>query len=285
LRDSEHDHERRQYWAVPLYLQDLLHEIGMSDQQYGYTAHPDSYDRLLTAALRVDQATFATLNYDDLFDRRFFTYVRRGLKTTESYLALEQKCALIKLHGSINWGRKVLNPPSKLESTDPYLAATMAGLNDTIELSNDIELRLSHDIETMRRNNQPFRRSSEPIQLYYPALSVPLGPRDDELVCPPAHVNYLKEVTGDPDPLDVLVIGYSGLDQEVLNLLKWGGRPIRSLAVVSETQENAALTARRFVSQVVVAPKGDIRHIGGGFAKFARDGSLDNYVQMISTRT
>jgi hypothetical protein len=42
------------------------------DKRRGYAEQPDSYDRLINAAMRVDEVTFVTLNYDDLFDRRLF---------------------------------------------------------------------------------------------------------------------------------------------------------------------------------------------------------------------
>jgi hypothetical protein len=214
LRDSDYQHARRQYWAIPLYLQHLVFEISMWDYDSGrgYTAQPDSYDRLINAALRLDEVTFVTLNYDDLFDRRLF--IHGALDSMESYLGAGQNWALIKLHGSINWGRIVLNAPSQIAPTDPFLAQTFANLGDTIEVDDNVSLRLQPDIRQVRFDEEPFR-------LYYPALSVPLG-TEDELVCPDQHVNYLKDITGHYEPLDVLVIGYSGLDQEALNLLSWG---------------------------------------------------------------
>jgi hypothetical protein len=78
LRDSEHPHERRLYWSVPLYLQDLLFEVSSWDPPYGYTSQPDSYDRLVKAAMRVDQVTFVTLNYDVLLDRRLLCICQVG---------------------------------------------------------------------------------------------------------------------------------------------------------------------------------------------------------------
>jgi hypothetical protein len=281
LRDSPHEHERRQYWSIPLYLQDLFFEIG-SGGRHGYASHPDSYDRLLNAALRVEQTTFVTLNYDDLFDRRFFMHVDGGLQTIDSYLAADQPRALIKLHGSINWARKVLNPPERTASDDPLLAATLAGLGDSIELSDLIIFRPQERLDYARQEPVHLRQMGQPSELFYPALSVPLGQVDDEVVCPPAHTDYLRETTGDPDLLDVLVIGYSGLDQGVLELLSWGGRPIKSLTVVSDNQENAMRAGANIRAKVSVAPGGNEAAFVEGFAEFARDGSLDRYIQQIS---
>jgi len=276
LRDSGYEHDRRQYWAIPLYLQHLLFEISMWDYDSGrgFTAQPDSYDRLVNAALRVDEVTFVTLNYDDLFDRRLF--IHGALESMESYLAHGQKWALIKLHGSINWGRIVLNAPPQIAPTDPVLAQTFANLGENIEVDDNISLRLQPDIRQVRFDEEPFR-------LYYPALAAPLG-TEDELVCSDQHVKYLTEITGHYDPLDVLVIGYSGLDQEALNLMSWGGRSIRSLLVVSESDESAQATADRITAGLNVVPaegQNAVTLIGTGFTNFAHGRDLDDYVERL----
>jgi hypothetical protein len=276
LRDSEYEHDRRKYWAIPLYLQHLLFDISMWDYDSGrgYTAQPDSYDRLINAALRVDEVTFMTLNYDDLFDRRLF--IHGTLESMQSYLGPGQKWALIKLHGSINWGRIVLNTPPQVAPTDPVLAQTFANLGANIEVDSDISLRLQPDIRQVRSDEEPFR-------LYYPALSVPLG-TEDELVCPDQHVNYIKDITGHYEPLDVLVIGYSGLDQEALNLMSWGGRPIRSLSIVSESEPTAQATADRITAKLNVVPaKGQnaVTLFETGFTNFAHGSDLDDYIERI----
>ena len=54
--------------------------------------------------------------------------------------------------------------------------------------------------------------------LRWQALAVPLGP-EDELVCPSAHVSRAEQMLEQMDGLNLLVIGYSGLDREVLGLL------------------------------------------------------------------
>jgi hypothetical protein len=247
------------------------------ERRRGYAEQPDSYDRLVSAALMVDEVTFVTLNYDDLFDRRVF--IHGALESMGSYLGAGRNWALIKLHGSINWGRLVVNGPSSLAPTDPVLAQTYANLGDHIDLHDEIVLRAHAEIRDARVEGE----HDVPLRLYYPALAAPLG-AEDELVCPPEHVAYLKEVTGHYDPLDVLVIGYSGLDQEVMKLLSWGGRSIRSLTVVSDTDEHAKETALRMTKGVRVMPapgQNEVTRISGGFTNFAQEGDLDGYIERI----
>jgi hypothetical protein len=280
LRESEFEHSRRQYWAIPLYLQQLLFEVSrwQYDTGRGYAEQPDCYDRLINAALRVDEVTFVSLNYDDIFDQRLFVYDTND--SLESYLGAGKNWALIKLHGSINWGRRVLNGPLRglSEADDPLLSRTFAGLGGEIEFAGEIELRPQPTVRGMRIDVGP--NSDE---LFFPALSAPLGAEDD-LVCPPPHVEYLRNITGHHDPLDVLVIGYSGLDQEVLKQLNWGERAIRSLYVVSENDEHANETAERIASSVRIAPPIGVDAITlrtEGFTNFAQSTHLDDYVTLI----
>lgn len=172
LRDSEHAHERRLYWAVPLYLQDPLFEIGNWDPPGRYTSQPDSYDRLVKAAMRADQATFVTLNYDVLLDQRLFMHLRGGLKSMDSYLASNKHWSLIKLHGSVNWGREVRGV-SRPSGSDQFLAKTFGDLGDEIDLSDVIELRQHRTIQEMR-----FNRGEIPQRLLSSPVSSPRAKRE-----------------------------------------------------------------------------------------------------------
>jgi hypothetical protein len=176
LRDSEHEYRRRQYWAIPLYLQHLLFEVSHWDYELGtgYTAHPDVYDRLVNAVLRVPEVTFVTLNYDTLLDGRLF--ISGGPFTMESYLGPAQNWALIKPHGSINWGRRILNAPPGAVGNDPFLARAFAALGDRIDLAGEITLRPALSVSGMRgyaAGNIPM--SDGAPDAYYPALSAPLA--------------------------------------------------------------------------------------------------------------
>src|ERR1044072_4331159 len=267
LRDSGYAHKRRQYWAVPLYLQDLFFQIGRWDSGIGYAEHPDIYDRLLNATLAVDEVTYVTLNYDNLFDRRLFAYA--PLESMVSYLGDGQNWALIKLHGSVDWGRRILHQQPAVD--DLYLANTFAAFGEKIPFDSTIELRKKVDIQSMRAERDGYGRTT----LFYPALSAPLGPQDD-LVCPDPHLQYLRDRTGDPDPLDVLVIGYSGLDQSVLDAVAWGGRRMNSLTVVSGDPDSTREAASRIAPRLNI-PQQDVRMSTKGFAAFVQE-DLDSYV-------
>lgn len=144
----------------------------------GYTPHPDNYNRLISVALELEEAVFITLNYDTLLDRRLFAY--SPLTSMDSYTDAGKNWALIKLHGSVDWGRQVANE-WEIPDSDPYLATTFAGFGDHLTVHGDVTLRLNADLRLVRQEGQSSQSGG---RLFYPALSAPLGP-GDELVCPP----------------------------------------------------------------------------------------------------
>jgi hypothetical protein len=265
LRDSPHRHLRRQFRAIPLYLQHLLFDISAWDPPHrGYTAHADNYSRLITAALELDEAVFITLNYDILLDRRLFVYA--DLVDMDSYIKAGENWSLIKPHGSVNWGRQVLSAWDR-PSHDVFLAATFAALGDEFSLDEHITLRLAAEARGLRHEGADS--SGGGGRLYYPALSAPLGP-GDELVCPPNHVAHLREKLRAYDGLHLLVIGYSGLDDEVLKLLRESENSLRSLTVVSESEEAAIKTKNAITGAIGLAGFGLDQLISSGFDEYAR---------------
>jgi hypothetical protein len=72
---------------------------------------------------------------------------------------------------------------------------------------------------------------------------------EDELVCPPNHVDFVRQRLKSIDGLNLLVIGYSGLDQEVLRLFRESNNTVRSLLVINYEREHGEESARRIMEQ------------------------------------
>lgn len=276
LRDSPHPHRRQQFRAVPLYLQHLLFEISSwtyGDEGHGYTPNPDNYQRLISAALDLPEAIFITLNYDTLLDRRLFAY--DPLEDMNSYIKPARNWSLIKLHGSVEWGYQVLNHWERLDD-DPFLAETFARIEGDIALEQDPVLRLQASIEGARAEGMA---PSFGGRLFYPALSAPLGP-GDELVCPPTHVDWLKQRLQAHDGLNLLVIGYSGLDEEVLKILRDSENSLRSLWVVSHN-ENAAMRTAGAITHAIGMGGSQPQIFTEGFDSFAQGDSLNSVMGLL----
>ena len=264
LRDARTPDRRRQYVSVPLYLQHLFHAISDSTR---FTDNPDNYHRLVNATLELPEVIFVTLNYDTLLDRTLA--IRSPLDSMDAYVEEGRGWSLVKLHGSVNWARLVvsLGLPSIVTDDRPTFARTFQALGADFELADEIVFRRSDqqgvdavaEIERLRFDNGPPR-------LYYPALSVPVG-ADDELQCPGSHVAFLRERLSALGALNLLVIGYSGLDREVINLLAESGSELRSLSVVSKTEDGAASTAQVFMD--ALPGTRDPSLFAGGFNDFA----------------
>lgn len=270
LRDGNR-YDQLRYWAVPLYLQDLFVETAR-----GYPLQPDNYDRLINSALSLNlEVVFVTLNYDTLLDDRLAIY--RRLDSLEAYIDPAEAWSLIKLHGSVNWGRLVLNPPSQLaggENESAHFSRTFESVG-VPELSDEIALRPG-----ALRQARLGRR--DPPQLYFPALSVPLGSAD-ELVSPPAHVAFLKNWLDAQERLNVLVIGYSGLDQEVLRLLKASGSRLASLLVVNGSKERGVATLARF-AQALGVRISEEHAFEGGFGVFVASPSMRDFFSLVAAQ-
>lgn len=261
-RDSEHVHDQRIYRAIPPYLQELLHRVS-----YRYTAFPQNYESLVTALLRLREVVFVSLNYDVLLDG-VLEVIGGPIDDMWWYVRSSGRhWSLIKLHGSINWGRRSL-----IDDTDIYYDPPL-----DLQLDDTIVFRPGRELDRMRGiAAEPGERL--PDHLYYPALSVPIG-QADELVCSPNHVAFLRERLERTQPLHLLLIGYSGNDREVMSLVRESGRGIRTLTVVDRDQASAEAVIARLQADhelradLVWAYPGDFDHFvaGGGLGRYVDD--------------
>jgi len=233
---------RRKFLSVPLYLQDV-----MLDVSYAHSPQPDNYDLLISYLSDLLAETdlnvlFVTLNYDLILDRRLDQIT--PLDSLESYTDPDRRWALIKLHGSVDWGRMVMtrlitgglvNPPADLAVSNDIMLAR----GPLPELASG-----GSRLDTLRLRDVPPHGST----LLYPALSAPLG-EDDELSCPPEHVGFLRNELQVAGNLHLLVIGYSAVDLEVLRLLRDTSTPIKSFGIVNQNLEAAQQVGGRLHEQ------------------------------------
>jgi len=273
LLGSSFPHLRRRYQAIPLYLQHLFWKISE-----GYTQHPDNYDRLITEALRLDRVTFVTLNYDTILDQRLA--IDSSLDDIADYVSSTRTWSLVKLHGSVNWGRRLVDGPDvRRKMITPGLmvktyAADFATIGEDPTVADEIELRTG-SLEDFRTDASAIHRGS----LFYPVVAVPLGSQD-EIVCPASHVEHLREhIRDSAEGLNLLVIGYSGLDQEVLGLLGWSERPVRALRVINGSYERSMETVQTLAQRLRFPPTEEMA-FAGGFSDFINT-DLERFIRSL----
>ena len=278
LRGSTDDYARRRYRQIPLYLQDLFHRISTpaspdEPSTLGFTRQPDYYDVLLNLTLALDRVVYITLNYDTLLDQRLGSYFG-GFRSLDDYISARRNWTLAKLHGSINWARPLareLETDRRQMQRENYVEH-LNGL-DELELDRHVVMR-SGSLETMRYNGGRI--------VYYPALSTPLG-AEDELSCPPEHIVHLKRVLGEMGEINLLVIGYSGLDQVVLQLLAESTAGLRKLLVANGSSEASGAAADKIAN--ALGRKGGSpadAPYPGGFGELVSSGDLGAFVQSLA---
>jgi hypothetical protein len=263
-RDSSHDLDQRLYRGILPYLQELLHTVSAR-----FTDFPQNYEALVTNLLRLPDVVFISLNYDVILDRVLEAVDRPAGTGMSWYIQPDRRWSLIKLHGSVDWARR-------------------SGVNDS-RLFIDPPQDLALDADVVRR---PFKELYEIRglssasggfthgELHYPVLSVPIG-RADELACPDDHVSFLRQKLASANGLHLLLIGYSGNDQEVIGLVREAGKSIASLTIVDRDESSASEVEARLVRDHGLAV-GPVTHAQSGFNTWVQDGGLAKFINVMS---
>ena len=279
LKESKLDIYSQARWReIPLYLQELLFQLSLPIAEHrphgGFTNRPGNYDGLVNAVLRLDEILFITLNYDTILDSRLAHYPSTLPDSLDWYITPDRNWSLLKLHGSVNWGNRVLNDPIPTPEGG-------TGTNVVLELGDALELdpKVQHlgkypTVDALRWSRQPGG------EFYYPALSVPLGP-EDGLSCPETHQDFLQERLRRIDLLNLLVIGYSGLDKSVLRLLRESGKELGRVKIVNgDTRlgyDSATNLAAGLEQPFDPAPV----TFDGGFRDFMAGGELPAFLELL----
>lgn len=218
LRESRHAHHNHMALDVPLYLQDLLVDVSSELRSEAFR-----FDDLIEAVLRLEYVFFITLNYDLLLDSRLSSF--HPLRHFGDYIATDKNWSLLKLHGSVNWYFKTDSPV------------------DRSQPSSD----LTWDPGSIQCDPTEGALQKCRDTWSYPALALPEGP-EDRLVLPTSHHEFLEARLHAAREINLLVIGYSGLDAEVLTLFKESGVRVRKMTVVDRNETGAEAVVSRFAS-------------------------------------
>lgn len=256
-RGSEHEHDRQVFRAVLPYLQELLYTV--SEQ---FTTFPQNYEVLVMKLLRLKEVMFVSLNYDSLLDNALLTFdsAKTGL---DWYVRQERNWSLIKLHGSVDWGVLVSGSDGLRTFTEPKA---------DLPAASGIMLRPGALFE---KRGFMSEKGAHGTELFFPALSAPVG-EADELVCPPDHVNLLRARLDETQPMHVLVIGYSGIDKEIVSLIRESGRGLKTLTIVDRDRDAAFGVAERMAAEGVGSE--DTKPSHANFNVWVRGGGLDAFV-------
>lgn len=255
---------RRWYYGIPLYLQELLGEVSDRFVKTGAT----KFETLIAEIERsaYERVLYLTLNYDLFLEKALRKLYPMDLKDPSQYITSGNKWGLVKLHGSVNWGKKLAN--------------LSAGLQDHNRILEQIPDEIVFDSEVQILSG--WRDESRYIEdsFYYPALTVPLEGKD-EFVCPKEHSDHAEQFLR--DCADFLVIGFSAVDGHVLNLI---GKvnDVKKLTIVNQDRASAIQTLDRLIRvnnhfDLSPARKEDVAS-DVGFARFMTDGGLTRFLEI-----
>ena len=225
LQDIE---TQRQYWQVPLYLQELLGDVSANFIVHG----PTKFDRLVSEIHRskYQEVLYLTLNYDLFLEKalvKLYPNIDPRFEKFVDYLPENLPWSLVKVHGSVTWGRRVKN---SLEG----------GTEDAVIRVNTLAAAPDFDEEVvmLRSYLERFRGH----QFYYPALAVPLKGGGKKFVCPSAHEEHARRFVARCS--NFLILGFGALDNDVLELLSMVTH-LRNPYVVDRNREEAINTLGR----------------------------------------
>ena len=142
-----------------------------------------------------------TFNYDTMLDQELQTLLHEPIKEMGDYA--QENYSLIKLHGSINWGRKTVGLDHSIAS-QPNLVIEAAWAR--FEISNEYRIVTQHPMTGLP--NEPG--------VLFPAISIPVVNKD-EFSCPETHVRFLMEML--PKVTKIITIGWRATEANFLTML------------------------------------------------------------------
>jgi hypothetical protein len=204
----------RQLASVQFYLQWVIGKC-QSDWNRSIYSHTTYHTLIgqIDRQMRGESVCLVTFNYDTLLEEAFVS-LGRMFESLDDYVS-RTEYKIVKLHGSVNWARE-LTSAYQVNTADQIAVANEVAMKaDTLKASDTYliipdEYRESWVVGFMDVPGKPGR------QAVLPAIAIPLEKKHD-YVCPPSHIQVLKECISKTDKL--LVIGWKGADENFLKLL------------------------------------------------------------------
>lgn len=267
LQDVNASPTREELLEFPLFLQELFGEISVN-----YVSTAGGYDVLVNALLtsNVGHVTFLTLNYDLFLETALGTQPLGGpIQTMERYVT--NRWSIVKLHGSVNWARKVLH----VEIEDPPDPNPNAHREAMLELLAREGLPpLGGKIIILPAWWRRFMKlPGGEVAPFYPELALPVRGKYKHR-CPESHVEELRARI--LLATNVLVIGTRGRDADLLELL--AALPaLNQFVLVAENRKDAEDAYDEFKSSIP-PPDHDPKLLGGGFQTFLTGRHLEEFI-------
>lgn len=201
-----------------------------------------------------------TFNYDTIVESAL-SAVGVNITSMIDYVSHDYK--LIKLHGSINWGRVIWNAPEiRPDDNDWSIVKKLVDASHYIRLQDEYRFLRA----------RPIARHE--TTLLIPAIAIPVVQKQG-YECPPEHLKKLDMCL--PQITKLLVIGWRGNEKHFLDkLAQMVRQPIRVL-IVSGSAEDATETANNLSKANLVVINGYQKE-KHGFSRFVLDRKVQDFL-------
>jgi hypothetical protein len=200
----------RQLAAVRYYLQFMLSdcENRWNAIAWDITNYKTLLDQIERWRKPDDQVCLVTFNYDRMIEGAL-PVLGVNIKGLEDYIA-GPRYKLVKLHGSVNWGRMIDSDSIPgINELNAFEAAYLI-----IERFPDLKVTKNFHLENDQR---PISKVGN--TLLFPAIAIPVETKQ-HYECPDEHVAALREFI--PKTTKLLMIGWRATDNRFLSLLSEG---------------------------------------------------------------
>jgi len=249
----------RQFLQVPLYLNELFGEVSQH-----FTHKPDEYNTLVNQVLdHTERILFLTLNYDTILEIPLSRIFAVDFSKPSHYIS-DSKWMLVKLHGSVNWYRG-FNSYQMASNDESQYFENLKNQKLPLSLSDNYMMVAIPGHQHKFIGNSPT----------YPAITIPVDGKY-ETSCPPEILEKAKSFLKECE--NFLIIGTSGSDRDLLDLLKENAKGGNTL-IVGREEENTKRTNANFLNAVPQLGGVANRYFHKrGFSEFVDSGELNDFL-------
>lgn len=243
--------------AVRFYLRSMLWRCEERWQSHhrGVTNYINLLDQLNMWVPKPHPIVLVTFNYDRMIEQALGQF-DCSFKEISDYIRYP-RFQLIKLHGSVNWGRRVTTSiPNAINRSNPSISGELIKRAPDLTFSNQYKILDHPDLVTDREG------------IFFPALALPV---EKKVVfdCPPAHVGALTQSL--KNVRRILTIGWRGSETAFLDLLRDNlPHPVPLMVIAKDGRESDDIGKHLETTGIVQ----DLFGYPGGFSDFvpSRDG-------------
>ncbi len=263
LLESAANHQKFWPLLLPVYLRELFWSVSL-----GYIQGSSKFDTLVRRVLESDfeEVMFVNLNYDLFLEDALANYDRHQFSDIDSYMPASKKWRYVKPHGSVNWAKIMENCPS--DDSGWFLPSR---LQEMPVFSPDLRVAMWN-----RHSRDFYIPGGGPRGYLYPQVVVPTD-KPKSFVCPESHEANARTFVRSCKRF--LMIGFSGRDEDVVNLLC--DAPAESCWTIVSGRD-ARATKRRVFRGLRISSSADTkwRLYDKGFARFVGDKLFDQVLQL-----